>query len=54
MSLIEYGTIFGGMILGHITDLTYGKRSPVILISLIISCLIILYLAFNMKTLYEN
>ena len=54
MSLIEYGTIFGGLILGHITDLTYGKRSPVILISLLISCFVILYLAFNMKKLYEN
>lgn len=54
MSLIEYGTIFGGLILGHISDLTYGKRSPVIIISLLISCLIILYLGFNMKNLYEN
>ena len=54
MSSIEVGSIFGGLILGHLSDLTYQKRSPIILISLSISSISLLYLTLSIKTLYNE
>lgn len=54
MSCIEVGSILGGLILGHLSDLTYQKRSPIIMISLSISSISLLYLTLSIKTLYNE
>ena len=44
LSFFELGTLFGGFSLGLLSDLTYGKRSPVILSAILLSLLLSLLL----------
>jgi len=44
---IDVGAMFGSMALGFISDLMYGKRSPVALCAVMISIVISYVLTFN-------
>jgi MFS transporter, OPA family, solute carrier family 37 (glycerol-3-phosphate transporter), member 3 len=43
--MLDVGAIFGSMALGYLSDLTYGKRSPVALLAVIIAS----FIAFSLK-----
>lgn len=45
LSFFELGTLFGGFLLGFLSDLAYGKRSPIILLSTLLSLALSLLLS---------
>jgi len=47
----DTGAIIGSIALGWISDLTWGKRSPSAMISIIASCAIFYSMTFDYKSL---
>ena len=43
----DVGALIGSAGIGYLSDLTYGKRSPIVLTALIFSCLIFYMLTLN-------
>jgi len=54
MSFQEIGNIFGGFLLGHASDFTHSKRSPVAIIAIIFAACSTLYLTINIKDAHFN
>jgi len=49
-SAVEIGNLFGGAVLGYLSDLCYSKRSPPGVLAVIISFFLMLNLTFNYQT----
>ena len=54
LSLYEVGVVVGAIILGGTSDFFYSRRSPIGMLSIIISSLICYYIAFQYKNLTET
>jgi len=48
--MLNVGTIIGGMVMGYFSDMLYSRRSPVILVAMIISVIINFIVIFE----YDN
>ncbi len=46
VNMLDLGAIFGSMTLGYLSDLMYGKRSPVALVAVMLASLISFCLKF--------
>ena len=46
-TLLDIGAMVGSMALGYLSDLMYGKRSPVAMVAVIVSIAISFVLTFN-------
>jgi sugar phosphate permease len=46
-AVFDIGAILGSIILGHMTDFCYSKRSPIIIIAIIVSTIVSSYLTVN-------
>ncbi len=46
VNMLDLGAIFGSMTLGYLSDLMYGKRSPVALVAVMLASLISFSLKF--------
>ena len=53
LSLYEVGVIIGAILLGGFSDYFYSRRSPIGMISVVLSSTICFYIAFNYKDLSE-
>ena len=53
LSLYEVGVVLGAIVLGALSDIFYSRRSPIGIISIILSNSICFYIAFNYKELSE-
>ena len=54
LSLYEVGVVIGAIILGGISDKCYSRRSPIGMVSILLSSSICFYIAFNYKDLSET
>jgi hypothetical protein len=45
--MIEIGSLFGALFLGFISDKTFSKRSPVALLSVIVTSIILINITYN-------
>ena len=45
--MLDFGAIFGSMTLGYLSDLIYGKRSPIALLAVILASFISFTLTYN-------
>ena len=51
----DVGALIGSSGIGYISDLTYGKRSPITMVALVLSCLIFYWLTLTYDSLsYAN
>ena len=41
----DVGGMLGSILIGYISDLTYGKRSPVSIVALFLSCVISFFIS---------
>ena len=54
LSLYEVGVVIGAILLGGISDLLYSRRSPIGVVSILISSAILFKIAFGYKSLSEG
>ena len=54
LSLYEVGVVIGAIILGGTSDYFYSRRSPVGMLSIVLSSIFCFTIAFNYKTLSET
>ena len=54
LSLYEVGVVVGAIVLGFTSDLFYSRRSPIGMLSIILSSAFCFYIAFNYKELSQG